>query len=302
MNWFLLAIFGHAANGVAFVIDKALLSTAFKRSATYAGLVGILSTLVVVAIPWVDRWPTGNILTISIVSGALFVLALWSFFAALARAEASRIVPIVGSLIPVLTLIGTVFALDERLNASRLIGFALLVVATTILSSSGGASRPPRAAIGFALLSATLFAISSVTAKAAYDAAGFLAPFLTSRFAAVVASLILVTVIDPNAGTELRGIIALKRSSKRRSTAGLFAFIGQSLGALGFLLVQLATAQGSAAIVNALQAVQYALLVLAAFVLRRRAPTLLGETLTPRVVGIKLFALALTAAGLALVI
>lgn len=302
MNWLLLAILGHTANGVAFVIDKALLSTAFKRSATYAGLVGILSTLVIVAIPWVDRWPTGNTLAISVASGALFVLALWCFFAALARAEASRIVPIVGSLIPILTLLGTMLALDERLRTSRLIGFILLVVATAVLSSSGGTSRPPRSAIIFAALSAALFAISSVMAKAAYDAAGFLAPFLTSRFAAVAASLILVTVIDRKAGAELRGIFVSRRSSKRGSTAGLFAFIGQSLGALGFLLVQLATAQGSAAIVNALQAVQYALLVLAAFVLRRRAPTLLGETLTPRVVAVKIVALAFTAAGLALVI
>jgi uncharacterized membrane protein len=302
MSWIFLAIIGHVANGVAFVIDKALLSSAFKRSATYAGLVGILSILVVLAIPWMNQWPAGSALLLSLTSGILFVFALWGFFAALARAEASRIVPIVGSLIPVLTLAETAFALHERLTASQLVGFGLLVVATAILSSSGGTSRPSRAAIGFAVTSAVLFSFAAVTGKAAYDAAGFLPAFVVSRLAAVAVSIVVVTLLDPMAGTELRGMLKTKGQTRSRSSAGLLALFGQSLGAIGFLFVQLATAQGSAAIVSALQAVQYGLLVLAAFALRRRAPKLLGEELTPRIIWIKLFALALTAGGLALVI
>lgn len=302
MNWFFLALLGHTANGAAFVIDKALLSSAFKRSATYAGLVGMLSVLVVVAIPWMKEWPTGIPLIMSLVSGILFVFALWGFFAALARAEASRVVPIVGSLIPILTLLGSVVALGEHIGATQLLGFALLVTATVILSSSGGSARPPRAAIGFSIVSAVLFAISSVTAKSAYDAVGFLSPFITSRLAAAGTAVLIVTLLDTVAGAELKGLLLRKEKKGASAKAGIMAIVGQGLGAIGFLLVQLATAQGSAAIVNALQAIQYALLVLAAFILRKRAPALLGEKLTPRVVSIKVIALLLTAIGLALVI
>ncbi len=84
--------------------------------------------------------------------------------------------------------------------------------------------------------------------------------------------------------------------------AGILAVIGQSLGAIGFLFVQWATAKGSASIVNAMQAMQYALLVLAAFVLHRRAPKLLGENVTHNVILIKTAALVMTGVGMFLIV
>lgn len=304
MTWLIAAIIGHLANGASFLIDKALLSTAFKRSATYAGLVGLLSVVVVVAIPWMGAWPQGTVLLVALASGVTFVLALQTFFAALSRGEASRVVPIVGSLIPILTLAGTYTFLGERLTARHLAGFAVLIVATVILSSSGGKKRPTRATILFAVGSALLFAVASVTGKAAYDAVGFLSGFITTRVAAAATAVVIVTLADPAAGAELWSMIRPRPGSSRtktRKAAGL-AVAGQTLGAIGFLFVQLGTAWGSAAIVNALQAVQYAFLVLAAFALRTRAPKLLNEDFRPATVWLKVFALVLTVAGLALVV
>lgn len=307
MSWLALALIGHVANGVAFAIDKILLRTAFSHSATYAGIVGMLSTLIVVAIPYVTVWPSGTVLVVTLVSGATFVLALWAFFAALARAEASRVVPIVGSLIPMLTLAGAFMFLGERLSDRTFVGFILLITATVILSG-GGRGRPNRETIWLAVTSALLFAVSSVTAKAAYDAVGFLSGFVVSRFAAIGTAVLILTVADRQAGREVLLMFHPSRrssTSKRKQpgmTAVVMAFVGQSLGAVGFLFVQWAIAKGSATVVNAMQAVQYALLVLAAFVLRHRAPQLLGENLTRRVLVLKSVALALTAVGLALIV
>lgn len=306
MNWFVLALIGHVANGVAFVIDKALLRSAFSRSATYAGIVGALSTVVVFVIPFVDTWPQERVWTAAIVSGITFVLALWAFFAALARAEASRIVPIVGSLIPILTLVGTFVFLGERLTDTTFVGFGLLILATVILSG-GGSGKPSKDAVWLSVTSAILFAISSVTAKTTYDAAGFLGGFVTSRIAAAATALILLTMVDQAAGREALMIIqpTKRQTSKQKQPgklAAILALFGQTLGAVGFLFVQWATAKGSAPIVNAMQAVQYALLVLAAFALRRRAPELLGENITKKVVLIKASALALAAIGMYLIV
>lgn len=304
MNWIVVAIIGHLANGASFMIDKALLSTAFKRSATYAGLVGILSAAVIVAVPWVDAWPRGNVLLIGLLSGITFVFGLWAFFAALSRAEASRVVPIVGSLIPVLTLLGTFLFLDERLTSSRLAGFALLVIATAILSSSGGAARPSKATVALAVASAALFAVASVTGKFIYDAAGFLPGFLTTRLAAVATALVVVSLLDPLAGGELWSMVRPPKNASRKKNgkAALLAMIGQTIGAVGFLLVQLATAWGSAAIVNALQAVQYAFLVLIGFIPYKNVTRLLGEKINRRTIVVKVGALLITAVGLALIV
>ncbi len=306
MSWFLLAVIGHLANGVAFIIDKILLRTAYVRSATYAGSIGILSTAVVFAIPFVHAWPRGSDWILAILSGATFVLALWAFFAALARAEASRIVPIVGSVIPILTLAGSFTFLGERLTDKTFLGFGLLILATMLLSR-GGKGRPTPTAVWLAVTSAFLFAFSSVTAKATYDASGFLGGFIVSRLAAAAMSLLLLMALDARAGKEaLRIFSSLRRASSAQKKTGrlsaMLVLVGQSLGMLGFVFVQWATAQGSASIVNALQAVQYALLVIVGLALHRRAPRLLGESATRNAILLKIIALILTGIGMYFVV
>jgi drug/metabolite transporter (DMT)-like permease len=308
MSWFLLAIIGHLANGVAFVIDKILLKSAFTRSATYAGIVGMLSFIVIFAAPFVDQWPTGTMAIVATVSGATFILALWAFFAALARAEASRVVPIVGSLIPILTLAGAFVFLGERLSDKNFIGFGLLILATIILSS-GGRGKPSHDAVWLAVTSAFLFAIASVTAKALYDDVGFLGGFLTTRLAAAATALLIAFAIDRAAGQEILSIVrprADHASSKQNKQPGrlsaILAIVGQTLGAIGFLFVQWAVSKGSASIVNSMQAVQYGLLVLVGLALHKHHPQLLGENVTGKTLWIKAFALVVTAVGMALIV
>lgn len=306
MSWFWLALIGHAANGAAFIVDKVLLRKAFRRSATYAGLVGIMSGLLLVAIPFVREWPTGAAWTASVVSGALFIVALWAFFSALSRAEATRIVPIVGSLIPILTLVGTFTFLGERLMDRTFVGFGLLILAT-ILLTTGGRGKPSHDAVWLAITSAFLFAISSVTAKFAYDATGFLGTFTVTRLTAALTGLVLLTFLDRTAGREALSIF-LPAQTKRVAhggpglSAAALAVVGQAAGAVGFVFVQWATAIGSAPIVNAMQAIQYVLLVLAAFVIQHKAPDLLGENLTRRTVMLKSAALLIAGIGMYLIV
>lgn len=307
MSWLIYAIIGHIANGIAFVIDKILLKSAFSRSATYAGIVGLLSCIVVFAVPFVPVWPHGLAgWLLAGISGATFILALWAFFAALARAEASRVVPIVGSLIPIFTLAGTFAFLAERLADKNFVGFGLLIIATIVLSS-GKAGRPSHQTIWLAVTSALLFAISSVTGKAIYDQAGFLGGFIATRLTAALTALLLLTVLDKAAGREAMSIFLPEKSTSSKhkqpgKIAGILAIVGQCLGAAGFVLVQLAVSRGSAPLVNALQAVQYAFLVIIALALRDKAKQILGEDLSRRTLILKSVALGLTAIGMYLLV
>jgi drug/metabolite transporter (DMT)-like permease len=309
MTWILIALIGHAANGFAFVIDKILLKNAFKRSATYAGLVGLLSILAIFLIPWMPAWPVGGDLLLGIASGITFMVALWTFFAALSRGEASRVVPVISALIPIATLGGTSLFLGERLSARQLIGFALLIVATILLAAGKSQYRLTKAAIFFAILSALMFAISSVTGKAVYDSAGFLAGFVTSRITAACTALMLAMLIDPMSGAEIMSILRPKDKGKKDknraispAAAAKLAVLGQVMGGVGFIGVQYAMSLGSAAIVNSLQVMQFALLVVVAFLLKSKAHTLLGESLNRSVIAIKGLALVVMAVGLALVV
>ncbi|MDQ7814739.1 MAG: EamA family transporter [Patescibacteria group bacterium] len=308
MNWILITILGHLSNGVAFAIDKMLLRSAFTRSATYAGLVGLLSSLILVAVPFVKIWPSGlDFWLLSLVTGATFIFALWAFFGALARAEATRIVPIVGSLIPIFTLIGSFAFLAERLSDKNFLGFGILIVATIILSS-GKAGKPSVQAIWLSVGSAMLFAISSVAGKAVYGDAGFFGGFVATRLFAAFSALFVLILLDREAGREALSIFIKRKdggTSKHKqpgATAAILALVGQSLGALGFVLVQYGISRGSPSIVNAMQAVQYAFLVLLALLLRHKAPQLLGENLTKKALLLKVTALVITAFGLFLIV
>ncbi len=304
MSWFFLALIGHLSNGTAFIIDKILLRSAFQRSATYAGLVGALSFVVILAAPWVSQWPQGEQWLIAGLSGTTFVFALWAFFGALARAEASRVVPVIGSLIPILTLVGSYLFLNERLQDKTILGFGILILAT-ILLSSGGKGKLNQETILIAITSAILFAVASITGKAAYDQIGFLGGFLTTRIAAALSALLILFVLDPLAGKEFAGIIRPAKKTKhqpKQKHAALLALLGQSCGAIGFLFVQLAVSKGSATIVNAMQAVQYALLVIVGILLYKKAPHLLGEELSRKTLAFKGTALILTAIGMALIV
>lgn len=304
--WLVWALAGHLANGVAFVIDKTLLRQSFKHPATYAVIIGLMGALAAVVLPFGVHAPAAPGLLWIVVSGTTFIFSLWIFFAALARGEASRVVPIIGSLIPILTLLGTSAFLGERLNQSQFIGFGLLILATIVLSGGSAKSRLTRQTVWISILAAIIFAVSSVTAKLAYMNEGFITTFAISRFSGVIAALIILTM-DKGSFQEIRRIFLPKtaHTGARRaagSSAVLLIFAAQSLGALGFVGVQYATSLGSAALVNALQAVQYALLVVVAFALVKRAPDLLGEDLTAATVMRKSIAIAVAGVGMWLIV
>ena len=298
-SWIFIAIVGHLSNAVAFIVDKTLLTTALKRSSTYAALIGAFSLVTIVAGPWVKTWPTWSLYPAILGFGGCFVLALWAFFEAMKHAEASRVVPIVGSLIPLFTLAGTAVIFGERLNLFQAVGFALLLVATWMLTRGG--SRKTYLTgyiITMSVVAAVLFAAASVFGKYAFEHGDFLGVFILSRVAAGVAGIAIGLSVAP-ARHELLSIIKPKHV---RTTSGsrtiVWTIFGQACGAIGFLLVHLAIAQGSAALVNSLQAVQYAAIVLVAWFGGKHLARLLKEERTPSIMLTKSLAIVLVAFGL----
>ncbi len=300
MSWIILAIIGHLANAAAFIIDKTLLASTWKSSATYAALIGGMSAVVLLASPWVHTWPQGQALLSSTIFGGMFVIAIWAFFEALRRAEASRVVPIVGSVIPMLTLLGTTTLLGEQITTRIAFGFICLLVATYVLSRGSAHNRLDGRTILIALLSAACFAIASVAGKDAFTRSSFLGVFVASRgIAAGVAILVGVFVHD--ARKELRALFSFKKHANAPSGSLGLTIVGQACGSLGFILVNAAIAAGSAALVNALQAVQYATIVLVAWIGGGRLQRILQEDMSRQALLLKGGAISLVGLGLWLV-
>lgn len=298
--WLPLAIFGQLANAAAFFVDKMLLNSAFKRSGTYAILMGCVSGLLVVASPWVRSWPEPRFYPVIAAFGIFFVFALWAFFEAMRREEASRVVPIVGALVPIYTWIGEWFFLGAVFSNREMIGFGLFVLAT-ILFTRGSAKRVSVSykVIGLSALAALLFASASLAGKFAFGENDFLGVLVLSRVFGVFTAGLIAVIAGAAVRKEVREVLLpseKKHKSSITTSASLFAVVGQIFGGAGFVAIHLAMTQGSAAIVNALQSVQYGVLVLVGWLGGKRVQHILKEDTSRQSLiqkGVGIFAVAL---------
>jgi len=302
MSWIGIAIVGHLLNAIAFIVDKTLLSSAFKRSGTYAAVIGLFSALVLALSPWLSHWPDPLTWFAIGAFGISFVFAMWGFFEALSRAETSRVVPVIGSLIPLFTLFTAAIVVQERLTGRTLIGLAILILATLLLTRSGDKKNHlDRATLLICVGSAFLFAISTATGKFAFERAPFLDVFLLSRLFAAGTALLIPAVSKPVRDELLALIKPKKQKGGPGYGAAALMLFGQICGAIGFVGVQYAISMGSATVVNALQAVQYAAIVLIAWLGGKKLASLLKEERTAKALVHKGLAIILVGIGLAFV-
>jgi drug/metabolite transporter (DMT)-like permease len=299
MNWIVVAITGHLLNATAFIVDKTLLSNAFKRSGTFATIIGVSSAFVFVLFPKLSARPDAFTWFTIAAFGALFVIATWGFFEALSRAETSRVVPVIGSLIPIFTLIMVAPLVHETLTGRALFGFILLVISTVLLTRGGAKKhRLDRPTLWICVGSAFLFAASTAFGKYSFEHAPFIDVFLWSRLFAALTGLS-IPLLSPAVRAELRSLVSRKDEGKWKKHHSIgFMLFGQTCGALGFIGVQYAVSLGSATVVSALQAVQYAAIVLVAWIGGPKFATLLKEERTASALRHKGFAILLVAIGL----
>lgn len=301
MSWLVAAIFGHLLNAVAFIVDKTLLSTAFKRSGTYAAVIGLLSSTILILLPLVNPNQTPEVWFAIMIFGSVFIIAMWAFFEALARAETSRVVPIVGSLVPIFTLIDSAIFVNERLAPRILIGLAFLLAATVLLTRGGEKRRRlDLVTLGLCISAAFLFAASSVSGKYAFGHTAFMDAFVLSRAFSIVIALAIPFFI-PAVREEIRSLIKPKPGQGPGPKHAALMFFGQACGAVGFVGVQYAISLGSATVVNALQAVQYAAIVLVAWFGGTKLVASLKEERSQKAILLKVVAIALVGIGLVLV-
>src|SRR3990167_6481945 len=98
MTWLLIAALAQLTLGTSAVFDKLLLRRGVFDPWVYTFWVGILGIFSLVLVSF-------GFLLLALLAGSIFILAVLFMFLSLHRGEASEILPIIGSLSPVFTLI-----------------------------------------------------------------------------------------------------------------------------------------------------------------------------------------------------
>lgn len=295
-HWFtFFAVAAYLAFAVNSVIDKFLLRKAVKHPATYAFFIGLLSGLALFLFPLGFAFPGAKIILLALVSGAAFVYAMVALFAALKLDDASKILPVIGAIVPIVTLFLSFFIVGERLNAREISGIIILILGTLLIGVPTVKKKDAYHWLGFAAVSAILFALSFTLVKAVYLDQSFISGLIWTRVGMVAAACTLL------AFSAVRSDVFYSVRNSDSGSLGLF-FVGQVLAAAGGILQNYAVSLGSVTIVNALQGTQFAFLFLLTWFLSARFPKILKEDFSPRTFSFKIISLALISFGLFLII
>lgn len=315
--WLFIATISYLLNAGVYVADKFLLSKKIHSSVAYAFFVGIWSIFNFVLLP-LDPWvPNFQEFILDILAGMLFLVTLIFWYKALHQSEATRVVPIVGALIPIFSLILSYVFLDAVLGERQLLAFFILINGGVLISVKytkfyqfkkiannfknifgnflGGVHafyRPTQRLILNSVISSFLFASYYVLIKYIYMTQPFIGGFVWSRLGSFIGVILMLAVVP------WRKLI-MKQKKENNSPKNFSFFIAvRLLAALAFIMLNWAISKGNVALINALQGLQYVFLILLVLFLSRRYPRLIkeemgGGIMMQKVIGISLITIGL---------
>ncbi len=283
MSWVLIAIIGYFFLGLVNIGDKILLGNFIPNYKAYTFLISILGLIIWVLAPWQLFWPGFYVFIVSIISGALFTGALLSFFYSLQIGRVSRVVPLIGGMVPVFSFILSFLFLDSIFKSYQIWAFVFLTLGGVILVRIPYKihfwhylwdmithHKHSRKYLYITGLSALFFALSFVSSKYVFTSSGFLNGFMWMRLGSALAAVFILI--------DRENIKAIKEAmDKIFSKKGILFFSNQGVGAIGFFLQNLAISKGVVAIVNAMQGVQYVFVILLSALLSFKFPQMMKE-------------------------
>lgn len=317
MFWIIIAIVSYFINAGVYVADKFLLSKKIHSSITYAFYVGIWSIFNVLLLAFSPWLPTMKELIIDLSAGVLFLITLVFWYKALHQSEATRIVPIVGALVPIFSYLLSYFFLGELFDKDQTLAFLILIAGGILISIKHtkvyflkkvasrvqniwgniigeikAESRPTQRLIINSIISGFFFAVYYVLMKYIYVNQPFIGSFVWSRFGTFIGVIFIFLV------PAWRKLILEHRHEARAPKNLTFFLAIRIFAALAFIMLNWAISLGNVAMVNALQGTQYIFLIFLVLILSTRFPRILkeelgGGVLLQKIVGVILVSLGL---------
>jgi len=304
MIWLLVTIVSYFLLAVVTVGDAYFVQRRLKPI-TFAFYVGVSGLLVLLLTPFFGL-PVPEIynLVLALTAGVLSSFSLVPFYEGIRIFEVSRMAAATGALLPVFTLLLSLFLLpSEHLNFLGIFAMALLVGGSVAITAEGLRKESQKSII-LAALSSILWAAAIVFSKYVYLRTSFWAGFLWLTVGQFAASVIFF-VFSRSLRGEFFGHLNLLRSKERGQGVKLtlLYFANKFFGASGSVLQNVAIYLAPAlyvAVVPALQGIQYIFILLFTAFISFKFPNLLRETFTEKTFLQKFIAILFIAAGIAM--
>ncbi len=297
MSWLLVTISFYLILAVVFLVDKYLLTGSIPNPHVYTFYIGFLSISVLIFVPFVGfNIPTSSQIILSLTAGAIFIYALFWFYKSLQLFEASRVVPAITGLVPLFTFLLVYISSfgKEILSPPEIIAFILLVFGSFLITAEKGKFINLES-LKISAICAFLLSLSFVLLKYVYHVQPFWNGFIWTRIGSFLMALCFFIFTK-----EVREEVFHKRISFKKKTMGIF-IANQAAGGGAAILQNWAISLAPLAyiaVINALQGVQYAFLLIFTTFISLKFPQFLKEEISRKTLFQKISAILLIGAGL----
>lgn len=305
MVYIFIAIAAYFLIALQTILDKFLLtSNRVAEPATYTFFVGLMSIFTFILFPFGFHLISPEKLSWSLVSGTIFIYGIFCLFAAIEKSEASRVTPVIGSIIPITTLILSMLFLGEQLSTPEIGGIFLLIFGGLFISLEffSQSLEPKKFFSGFYLtvIAGILIAVSFIIFKYLYGKDNFINVFIWTRLGLFAGALSLLffpwwrKVI-------WKSFHSFNHPQKENRRTGFIFVANKILGGVGSALTHLAVSLGSVVVVNALVAVEYVFVFILGLALSLKFPVIFQEKTTRRNILQKTLGICIIISGIVLI-
>ncbi|HEX8974631.1 MAG TPA: hypothetical protein VF817_04045 [Patescibacteria group bacterium] len=306
MTWILIASGAYFLGAIANILDKFLLgSKRISSAVVYAFYVGIFSLAAFMFAPFGLKIPAADFLLLCLVGGALFLLGILLLYFAIERAQASRVVPVIGAVIPIVTFAIAAATGMERLPAMGVAGVFLLIIGGLLISFDLPFKIGKKkffAGFPFALWAGVFLALSYIVFKYVSAHENFITWYVWTRVGGALA-VGLFFLVPSWRSSILKSFTHVKAKKNRRkafSTGSIFV-ANKIVGGASTLMLNYAIALGSVTLLNAMVSLQYVFVFILAVALSHRNKKIFEENLYFWDWAQKIMAIAIIGAGVFLI-
>ncbi len=283
MMFVFAALGSYFLGALTVILDKFLLGSKRISSApVYSFYIGVFGLFALLFIPFAgfsvpDCWQ----IFLSLSGGMLFSFGILALYFAIKKSEASRVSPIVGAIIPVVTYFLFLIFSSEKLVLIQIIGVTFLIFGGLLISFDLPLRiNKKKFFSGFqaSLLAGFLLASAYFVFKFVYNGQSFFNGFIWTRIGCFL-GVILYFFVPSWRKDILKSFKEFSKPKKKEyQTGGLF--IGNKiLGGISSILLNVAIAAGSVTLVNSLVSSQYVFILLLAYFAHKKFPFVFEEKL-----------------------
>ena len=260
-------------NAFSVLANKFLLNKTIPDPLIYVFYISLASLLAVFCLPF-TKIPSFEVFLIASLSTMLWTLGAYFMFKALKIGQVSRVIPIIGTAIPLILL--SFASGTHAISENQTWAVLILVGGMIFLTLTAWKGKFNMLEIVFEILSAIGFALAYILLRQAYLKLDFFSVLIWSRLILIPFVLVVLTI------PTLRNKIITSKGLRINflSKEGFVFLGGQTSGVISEFLLLFSISLANPALVNSLQGTQYIFIFILAILLSRKFPNIFEEKYT----------------------